>query len=284
MIPRFLTGTSPVAAWLRRLFPIWYFRADAWFFQLGDRGSGAFGTRGGQQQETACNGLQKLEALQTFGQHVRDLRESVSFGVGVLRRPRSDTIYESGSRAPLSEGGTSARTRGTHGRLPGFFLIACGLPPTLMLICGMLLGGLFPSTAATCPQPGDQPQALEIQIHQETQAADVAPVFRGDFDLFFWAYSGLLREQLRGTAARQWEYWVVLTLEPQRKNKLRITVTAKADNMEVRLGNFALSGALRRARGVAQRSVALWRDPLLGALASGDSSTLDALLPGSRRK
>lgn len=102
--------------------------------------------------------------------------------------------------------------------------------------------------------------------------------------LFFSAYSALLNEQLRGAAVSHWEYWVVLTQGPRRGGKLRIVVTGRAGNMEVRLGRFPLSRALKRVRGVVQRSVALWRDPYLGALAKGDSSALQTLLPDSRRR
>lgn len=76
MIPRFLAVTSPVAAWLWRLFPIWYVRADAYFFQLGGRQSEAFRRRRGQQQEPLCVDLQRFEDLQSSDKHVRHLRET----------------------------------------------------------------------------------------------------------------------------------------------------------------------------------------------------------------
>lgn len=41
MIARFLTGTNPVAAWLRLLFPKWSVRADAYFFLRDDKESEA---------------------------------------------------------------------------------------------------------------------------------------------------------------------------------------------------------------------------------------------------
>ena len=41
MIARFLTGTNPVAAWLRLLFAKWSVRADAYFFLRDDKESEA---------------------------------------------------------------------------------------------------------------------------------------------------------------------------------------------------------------------------------------------------
>jgi hypothetical protein len=153
----------------------------------------------------------------------------------------------------------------------------------VFLISGTLFGFLIPSTASACSQVVDQPHALEIPIHRQAHGTGVGQVVRADFDLFFAAYSALLREQLRGATPTRWEYWVALMQEP-RGGRLRIVVTGKAHNMEVKIGTFAPTGALKRVRGVVQRSVALWRDPYLGALASGDSAALEALLPGSRSK
>lgn len=155
---------------------------------------------------------------------------------------------------------------------------------TTFLISGTMFGCILLSAALACSQAGDQPQSLQIRIHQETQGIGVfSRAVRADFDLFSSAYSALLREQLRGAAPTQWEYWIVL-MQEHRGGKLRIVVTGKAHNMEVKIGAFALAGALKRVRGVVQRSVALWRDPFLGALASGDSAALETILPGSRRK
>ena len=138
--------------------------------------------------------------------------------------------------------------------------------------------------ALACSQVATNLNRLQIRIHQETQGIGVCSrAVRADFDLFFSAYSALLREQLRGAAPTQWEYWLSSCRNPA-SGKLRIVVTGKAHNMEVKIGAFALAGALKRVRGVVQRSVALWRDPFLGALASGDSAALETILPGSRRK
>src|SRR5262245_16403901 len=64
------------------------------------------------------------------------------------------------------------------------------------LLLAAAVAGLLSSPVGAHPQQNHQSRSVDVPVHQGTKPAGVAPTVRGDFDLFFWAYSGQLREQL----------------------------------------------------------------------------------------
>ena len=128
-----------------------------------------------------------------------------------------------------------------------------------------------------------QPRLPEIVVHAEMRVV-APPGIVAAFDRFVLGYAGQLREQLRGGAGNCWEFWAVLTGETRRRNRFRISVTGKAGELEIPLGQFSSGKASARVQGIVKRSVALWRDPFMSALARGDAGAIETVLTGAPRK
>ena len=149
--------------------------------------------------------------------------------------------------------------------------------------CLMLVVGVPNLKSAPYFQDKDQTYTVPV-IRRVAPKFDVPPDVAIEFDRFFAAYSEQLRKSLHAANGVRWEYSVTLAPQSGRKNRLRIVVTGSGGPVRVHIGSCSPRGALRSVPGLVKRSVALWRDPILGAMVGGDAAALETILPGSLRK
>jgi len=149
--------------------------------------------------------------------------------------------------------------------------------------CMILVVGVPNLKSAPYFQDKDQTSAVP-GIRRVAPKFDVPPDVAIEFDRFFAAYGEQLRKSLQAASGVRWEYSVTLAPQGGGKNRLRIVVTGSGGPVRVQIGSCSPRGALRSVPGLVKRSVALWRDPIFGAMAGGDASALETILPGTLRK